>query len=135
MRFPAVILAAFAASPLLCPTAAHAAPAPSASSEPSRFSVVVQGSGPDVILIPGLSSTRDVWASTAAQLKASHRVHLIQLKGFGEPAGVNASGPVLAPFVGELASYIRIKGLKKPAVIGHSMGGLAALMLAADAPA
>ena len=101
---------------------------------PSRFSVVVEGHGPDVILIPGLSSTRDVWTATAERLKAGHRVHLIQLKGFGEPAGPNASGPVLQPFIDDLAAYIKAAHLSKPAIVGHSMGGLAALMLGAQHP-
>ena len=115
--------------------AAIAAPLPAAAAEPARFSVVTVGKGPDVVLIPGLSSTRDVWAATAERLKATHRVHLVQLRGFGEPAGINASGPVLRPFVEELAAYIRDRRLKNPAVVGHSMGGLAALMLATDHPA
>lgn len=105
-----------------------------AGAEPTRFSVVTVGSGPDVILIPGLSSPRAVWRTTAERLKATHRVHLVQLKGFGEPAGPNASGPVLQPFVDELGAYIADRKLKRPALVGHSMGGLAALMLAADKP-
>ena len=114
-------------------SAALASAAP-ATAEPTRFSVVTVGRGPDVVLIPGLSSTRDVWRASADRLKTSHRVHLVQLRGFGEPAGVNASGPVLEPFVADLAAYIRDAGLKRPAVVGHSMGGLAALMLAASHP-
>lgn len=113
--------------------AAIAAPSP-AFAAPTRFSVVTVGSGPDVIFIPGLSSPRAVWTATAERLKATHRLHLIQLKGFGEPAGSNASGPVLQPFVDELAAYIRDNRLARPAVVGHSMGGLAALMVEADHP-
>ena len=136
MRTFALILAASAASTLDWSAGAQAATTIAARSafEPTRFSVVVEGSGPDVILIPGLSSTRDVWSAAAATLKANHRVHLVQIKGFGEPAGPNVSGPVLAPFVEELAQYIRTNGIRKPAIVGHSMGGLAALMLGADAP-
>jgi pimeloyl-[acyl-carrier protein] methyl ester esterase len=122
---------------LAFPTVA-AAKAPSAASAPAfvptRFSVEVIGAGPDVILIPGLSTPRDVWQPAAQALKAKHRVHLIQIRGFGEAPGANASGPVLAPFVAELARYIAENHLQKPAVIGHSLGGLAALMLAADQP-
>ena len=120
--------------------AAIGLPAPAAAAQPStiaaptRFSVEVVGSGPDVILIPGLSSTRAVWAVTAERIMATHRVHLIQLRGFGEPAGPNANGPVLQPFVDDLAAYIRRRKITAPAVVGHSMGGLAALMLAADHP-
>ena len=129
------VLAALSAATLIssAPSWASATKA-EAAFQPARFSVVVEGTGPDVILIPGLSSTRDVWTASAARLKASHRVHLVQVKGFGEPAGINASGPVLKPFVDELAQYIRSNRLRAPKIIGHSMGGLAALMLAADSP-
>ena len=130
-----LILAAALAS-IAAPLSAHPAHKPAAADfQPTRFSVVVEGHGPDVILVPGLSSTRDVWAATAAHLKATHRVHLVQLKGFGEEAGPNATGPVLQPFVDELGAYIAANHLKRPAIVGHSMGGLAALMLAADKPA
>lgn len=119
---------------LLC-AAAFVLAASADASEPKRFSVVSIGKGPDIILIPGLSSPRAVWQATADRLKATHRVHLIQLKGFGEPAGPNAEGPVLQPFVDELGAYLVDRKLKRPAIVGHSMGGLAALMLAADRPA
>ena len=126
------LIALFLAAAALPVTAAAAAPSSSAVA-PTRFSVTITGQGPDVIFIPGLSSTRDVWTASVSKLAATHRVHLVQLKGFGEAAGPNASGPVLKPFVDELASYVRaLPG--KPAVVGHSMGGLAALMLAADYP-
>ena len=120
---------------LLLSAAALALALPAHAAEPTRFSVITVGKGPDVILIPGLSSPRAVWTATAERLKATHRVHLLQLKGFGEPAGPNASGPVLQPFVDELGAYIADRKLKAPAIVGHSMGGLAALMLAADKPA
>jgi pimeloyl-[acyl-carrier protein] methyl ester esterase len=101
---------------------------------PTRFSVEVSGTGPDVIFIPGLSTPRDVWAPFAAKIAARHRVHLVQIKGFGEPAGPNAEGPVLQPFVDELARYVEANGVVRPAVIGHSLGGLAALMLGSEHP-
>ena len=94
-----------------------------ADAVPTRFSVVTVGVGPDVILIPGLSSPRSVWAASAERLKATHRVHLVQLKGFDEPAGPNASGAVLQPFVDELAAYIKDNKLARPAVVRHSMAG------------
>lgn len=98
---------------------------------PTRFSVETSGQGPDVILIPGLASSRDVWDAAIDQLDDTHRVHAIQVAGFaGEPAGANAEGPILAPLVEELARYIALNRIERPAVIGHSLGGLTALMLA-----
>jgi len=101
---------------------------------PTRFSVEIVGEGPDVIMIPGLSTTREVWRGNAEQLKSEYRLHLVQVKGFGEPAGPNADGPVLQPLVEELARYIEANHIDHPAVVGHSLGGLVALMLGADHP-
>lgn len=109
-------------------------PAEAQTFTPSRFSVEVRGAGPDVILIPGLGSSREVWAAQAEQLAASHRMHLVQVSGFaGQPVGAPA-GQVIAPLVDELARYIEANGLERPAVIGHSMGGLTGLILARRHP-
>jgi pimeloyl-ACP methyl ester carboxylesterase len=102
---------------------------------PTRFSVVIQGVAPgkgaDVILIPGLSSSRDVYAAEAKLLTANYRLHLIQIAGFaGEPAGPNATGPILAPVVEQLHQYIVTNKLQPVPVIAHSLGGLLGLMLA-----
>ena len=102
---------------------------------PTRFSVVIQGKGTDVILIPGLASSRDVYAAEAKLLTANYRLHLIQVAGFaGEPAGPNASGPILVPVVEQLHQYIVANHLQPVPVIGHSLGGLLALMLAQAHP-
>lgn len=129
------LFAAAAATALLClaaPALAKTDPAPPTLAEQTRFTVEVMGKGPDVILIPGLSTPREAWRPTAEALKGRYRVHLVQIRGFGDDAGVNATGPVLEPFVGELAAYAA--RLKHPAVIGHSLGGLAAMQLAARHP-
>ena len=115
--------------------AARPASAQEPGTVPTRFSVTVSGEGPDVILIPGLATSRGVWDETVAHLGGRYRVHLVQIKGFGEPAGANAQGPVLEPAVDELARYIADNRLERPAVVGHSLGGLMALMLGADHPA
>jgi len=100
-----------------------------------RISVAAQGSGQDVIFIPGLSSSRDVWNTTAASLGDGYRVHLVQLNGFaGAPVGGAGEGAVAAPAAEEIARYIAESGLERPAVIGHSMGGTIGMMLAARHP-
>jgi pimeloyl-ACP methyl ester carboxylesterase len=140
----AATLLPFAAQPLSAQTAATttttaaattATPAPPADFRPTRFFTHVEGSGPDVIMIPGLGSSRDVWKDEAAHLTAHYRVHLVQIRGFaGYPAPKDATGPMLQTIVTELAQYIEVLKLDKPAIIGHSMGGLIGLMLAAQHP-
>ncbi|WP_292034394.1 MULTISPECIES: alpha/beta fold hydrolase [unclassified Brevundimonas] len=115
-------------------TAAHAEPArieaPAFTSD--RLSVEVIGQGPDVILIPGFASSREVWRPLAERLAATHRVHLVQLSGFAGEPWTHGDGAFVQPAVDELARYAAT--LNRPAVIGHSMGGLAGLMLAQQRP-
>ncbi len=90
---------------------------------------------PDIILIPGLSSSPHVFDALTEQLATRYRVHRIHVQGFaGAPAMDNAEGLVSAPVAEEIARYIAEKGLDHPAVIGHSMGGTIGMMLAARHP-
>lgn len=114
-----------------CAVLTLSSPARAAPFASSRLSVRVAGSGPDVILIPGLTAGRDIWSATVAAVPG-YRYHLVQVAGFaGTGAGGNAAGEVLPALTTELARYIRAAGLRAPAVIGHSMGGTLAMMLAA----
>jgi N-formylmaleamate deformylase len=129
MRF-ALFLAI--AAPLLAGSAAPIAA--TAAFAPTRFTVETVGSGPDVILIPGLTASREVWRSTVAAIPG-YRYHLIQVSGFaGAPTRGNARGPVVAPLADEIAHYIEANHLGRPAIVGHSMGGTVALMLAERHP-
>ncbi len=93
----------------------------SAPFQSARIAVEVRGRGPDVVLIHGLASTPDVWRRTAS------------VRGFGPlAAGANARGAISAPVAAEIRRYITQTGLRRPALIGHSMGGQLALRVAAD---
>ncbi len=97
-----------------------------------RISVEVMGQGPDVILLHGYASTKEVWRPAAERLSASHRVHLIQMSGFAGTPWVHGDSAMFQPMLDEVARYAVT--LDRPAFIGHSMGGLSGLMLASQHP-
>jgi pimeloyl-ACP methyl ester carboxylesterase len=129
MRFLALLLL-----PWLAACATMAEPArPAFASE--RIGVTVQGQGPDVVLIPGLSSSPEVWQSTV-QAVPGYRYHIVHVSGFaGRVPGANATGPVVEPVGEEIARYIKEAGLRRPAIVGHSLGGFWGMMIAARHPA
>ena len=144
-----LLAAAALASPALAQDNSHGAHAPAAPAahghghehanfESGRFHVRVDGpehASGDVILIPGLSSSPEVWDALTEELKGRYRIHRIHVQGFaGAAPKDNAEGPVSAPVAEDIARYIREQGLEKPAVIGHSMGGTIGMMLAARHP-
>lgn len=106
-----------------------------AAFQSDRLHVRVDGEGRDIILIPGLSSSPEVWQGTVDHLGSGWRVHRIHIQGFaGAPVAGNAAGPVAAPVAEEIARYIAENDLEKPVVVGHSMGGTIGMMLAARHP-
>jgi pimeloyl-ACP methyl ester carboxylesterase len=119
-----------------CTSAAPRAdvPASTGAFTSDQISVVTRGSGPDIILIQGLAGHRDVWAQAAEALDDRYRLHLVQIHGFAGFARGSTDSLVSAPVAREVVRYIRATGLVRPALIGHSMGGSIALMVAAREP-
>ncbi len=100
-----------------------------------HISIVAIGAGPPVLLIPGLATPRAVWDGIAPTLAKTHRVYLVQVNGFGgDDPRANLSGSVLDGMVADLAGFVEREKLGRLAVIGHSLGGLAGMLLAARHP-
>lgn len=113
----------------------NAAQAMAAGFQSTRILVETRGRGPDVVLIPGLASTPEIWRATANRLDDNYRVHLISVRGFGPlTAGANGDGLVSAPVAREIGRYLADQRLSRVSLIGHSMGGQVALRVAADNP-
>lgn len=99
------------------------------------ISITTEGEGPDLILIPGLASSREVWSKQAVNLRKNYKLHLVQISGFAESAPVtNTENGVAKPAAQAIANYIRDEHILTPAIIGHSLGGEIALMLGARYP-
>ncbi|HEX7823224.1 MAG TPA: alpha/beta hydrolase [Sphingobium sp.] len=127
-------LIAAAAPALALPGNLHAAPSPPPF-DSRRIAVRAVGSGPDVVLIPGLGGGPGIWSGLVHDLPG-WRWHLIHVRGFaGLPADANAKGDLLIPLSDEIARYIREADLGAPALIGHSMGGTLAMLTALRQPA
>ena len=92
-------------------------------------------SGSPIILIPGLATPRTVWEGVAPELAKRHRVYLVQVNGFGgdDPRN-NLKAGILDGIVADVRTLIDKRKLEKPALVGHSMGGLVGLMLASRHP-
>ncbi|NMO17633.1 alpha/beta hydrolase [Pyxidicoccus fallax] len=115
-----------------CATTATTAGTVASAPTPQPFHVERSGQGRPLVFIPGLASSGEVWAETVQHLQGRYDCHVLTLAGFaGQPA---IPAPFLATERRAVADYLRAKGLQKPILVGHSLGGVLALAVAADAP-
>lgn len=136
MRLFALILAVCALATLDWSKPAHAATPAAHEQRLDRITVRSLGEGPAVVLIPGLASSPAVYDDLVRRIGERHRIILVQVNGFaGSAPSASPIEGLLPGAVDELASWLTASGVQKPAVIGHSMGGLMALMLAEKHPA
>jgi pimeloyl-ACP methyl ester carboxylesterase len=86
------------------------------------------GSGPPLLLVHGLGSSKEMWKPVVPLLAAERDVIAVDLPGFGAspPGPETVAG--LAEAVAEFADSL---GLERPHVAGNSMGGGIALALGA----
>lgn len=90
------------------------------------------GSGPPLVILHGLFGSKRNWSTLAARFGADRRVFVADLRNHGESPRHDAHDyPALADDVARLIES-RVGG--PAAVMGHSMGGKAAMMLALGRP-
>jgi pimeloyl-ACP methyl ester carboxylesterase len=119
-------------------------PAPASAAAPAAAPALVHlqhvtirsmGRGDPIVLIPGLASPAAVWDGIAPDLAKSHRVITVEVNGFGGGGAAGNDRPgLLAGIVADLAGWMAANHIERPAVIGHSMGGLIGMMLVRDHP-
>ena len=91
-----------------------------------------RGMGPPLVVLHGLFGAKRNWASIAKALAPRHRVLTVDLRNHGaSPWNAVHDYPALA---GDVARFIRTHVGGPAAVLGHSMGGKAAMVLALEEP-
>jgi len=90
------------------------------------------GSGPPVVILHGLFGSKRNFSAIARRLAAAFRVFTVDLRNHGEsPWDDRHDYPALAE---DVAGLIERRVGPPAAVIGHSMGGKAAMLLALSRP-
>ena len=134
-RMIGIVLVTVVCTLVSCSEVTQDTPAVSDTSEfeSPYFEVSVVGTGPSVILMPGLASSGAVWDETVDALKNDYTLHVVQVSGFaGAPANGNAENENiledLASGLSEYTAYLE----EPPVLVGHSLGGLVTLKTALD---
>ncbi|MBJ7331886.1 MAG: alpha/beta fold hydrolase [Solirubrobacteraceae bacterium] len=99
-----------------------------------RMAVLSSGEGPDVVCIHGLGASRTSFLELGHRLSATHRVHLVDLPGFGA-----SSTPVRAPydapwFADHVLGVLDQLKIDRAHLVGNSMGGRVAIEAALQTP-
>lgn len=99
---------------------------------PPCFAVNVAGQGRPAILIPGLMDGHAVWDTTVAHLASRYTCYTLTLPGFAGQPPIQL--PSLETVRKDIEAFVVERKLNAPVLIGHGLGGMLALWLAADRP-
>jgi N-formylmaleamate deformylase len=87
---------------------------------------------PDLLILPGITSpavTADFFATLIADL--GYRVHVPDIRGRGQSDRAAAGQYRLTDYAADVAGLVTALGLKRPVILGHSMGARIAIAYAA----
>jgi N-formylmaleamate deformylase len=87
------------------------------------------GDKPPLVLAHGFSEDGLVWTALTEELEDTYDVIMPDARGHGQ-SDTAATGLGTAELASDLRGIISALGLHKPAVLGHSMGGMTTLALA-----
>ena len=94
----------------------------------ARLDVETTGAGPDLVLLHSLLSDRSAFYRVAPELAKAHRLHLVNLPGYGESRADCATIADYADLVAGIFGALKIA--PAAAVLGNGFGGFVALALA-----
>lgn len=95
--------------------------------------VAMAGEGAPILLVHGWMGSSYHWRKVMPLLAARHRVVAIDARGYGDSDKPyeGYDGRTIAEDLRQVAATL---GLNRPLVVGHDMGALPALLLAAESP-
>ncbi len=122
--------------PLVAALAALLIPAAAAQAEDAApcppFEVT--GTGPDLVLVPGLGSSPETWSLVKESLAKDYRLHLVHVAGFAGRPAKGDPAQVLKNTEAEIIRHLDCQKVESALYAGHSMGGFLGLILGADHP-
>jgi len=92
------------------------------------------GKGDTIILLHGFGDQKDSWVKFARPLTKNYHVIIPDLPGFGDSTQIATQSYEANVQLGRVAAFIDKIGVGKYHVVGNSMGGLFAGLLAAQYP-
>ena len=88
---------------------------------------------PPLVFVHGLACNRGFWPSQMGHFSSRHRVIAVDLRGHGDSDAPRQRYTMQA-LANDVAWMCDELGAERPLIIGHSLGGLVAMELAAAAP-
>jgi N-formylmaleamate deformylase len=92
------------------------------------------GDKPALVLLHGFTDDGSCWLPVAEILAQDYDVIMPDARGHGKSARIAGIGFDNESLAEDAAAFIQVMNLSQPAVMGHSMGGFTALILAARHP-
>lgn len=87
-----------------------------------------------LVMVHGWMCDLDTWHFQRLALRGTVRIVVVDQRGHGRSGASTAETSTLALMAGDLAQVIEQHGTERVVVVGHSMGGMVAMQLAADRP-
>jgi pimeloyl-ACP methyl ester carboxylesterase len=97
-----------------------------------RLQALEAGQGPPLVLLHGLFGSARNWGAVQKALSTDYRVVALDLRNHG--ASPHAPDMDYAAQAADVAETLAALGIERAVVLGHSMGGKAAMMLALTRP-
>ena len=92
------------------------------------------GAGEDLVLIHGFGSYRLSWAGTSPALMEVARVHALDLPGHGDSLAAEAGDGSPHALARAVAEALEANGIARAHLLGHSLGGSIAMLMALEQP-